>query len=221
MIPQHLLTPGYIHMVVGTMDSFKSLELILIARHIEHAVGMQVIGLKPLVDTYSVNIQTDFGGADGKPIEFTPTIQYDEQNPFGVLDELVRYDPANTLIIHDEDHMVPQIANLMREIRMMGFPQVGAALQMLFNGDSFMNIAEALTLANSMEVKHAWCKLPGIRCRAPAYFTQRLHNGNPDSYDSPVIIPKGTPGYSYHPACYKHHSIPGRPRYKPSHIPDR
>jgi len=80
-----------------------------------------------------------------------------------------------------------------------------AGLDTSFRGEPFDGMAYLLALADSVTKLTAVC----ARCGAPATRTQRLINGEPAPWDSPVILPGGDDVYE--PRCVECHEVPGRP----------
>src|SRR5690606_582077 len=82
---------------------------------------------------------------------------------------------------------------------------IDAGLDMSFRGESFDAMAYLLAMADSVTKLAAVCG----RCGELATRTQRLINGEPAPWDSPVILPGGDDVYE--PRCVECHEVPGRP----------
>jgi len=80
-----------------------------------------------------------------------------------------------------------------------------AGLDTSFRGEPFDGMAYLLAMADSVTKLTAVC----ARCGEPATRTQRLINGEPAPWDSPVILPGGDDVYE--PRCVECHEVPGRP----------
>jgi len=80
-----------------------------------------------------------------------------------------------------------------------------AGLDTSFRGEPFDGMAYLLAMADSVTKLAAVC----ARCGELATRTQRLINGDPAPWDSPVILPGGDDVYE--PRCVECHEVPGRP----------
>ena len=81
-----------------------------------------------------------------------------------------------------------------------------------FKGEPFGSMPKLLAIAQKTTSLTAICVMDtgdGHVCRKPAYFTQRLVNGVPASYNSPIILVGGADSYT--PRCEEHWEVPERP----------
>jgi len=86
-----------------------------------------------------------------------------------------------------------------------------AGLAQDFKGEPFGHMPKLMGIAQKIQSLAAICvheKCDGLICRKPAYFTQRLVNGKPASYNSPIILVDGA--NSYTARCDEHWDVPGR-----------
>jgi len=84
-----------------------------------------------------------------------------------------------------------------------------------FRGEPFGPIPKLMGLAQKVINLTAICvheKEDGSICRKNAYFTQRIINGIPASYDSPIILVGGADSYTAR--CEEHWIVPDRPETK-------
>jgi len=105
----------------------------------------------------------------------------------------------------DEAHFwnqfqVRQLVELSRDHEV-----IVAGLDTSFRGEPFDGMAYLLAMADSVTKVVAVC----ARCGEPATRTQRLINGEPAPWDSPVVLPGGDD--MYEPRCERCHEVPGRP----------
>jgi thymidine kinase len=88
-----------------------------------------------------------------------------------------------------------------------------AGLNRDFKGDAFPAMKELMPIATQLDVLTARCTHTngnGHCCGAPATMTQRLINGEPAHYDSPlVIIEKQGTQVAYEARCLEHWKVPG------------
>ena len=95
-----------------------------------------------------------------------------------------------------------------------------AALNMDFKGESFPIMRELLPIADEVIYLKAVCtyKLKnGKTCGRPATRTQRLIDGKPAPYDSPVYLPRGKVEgkvVTYEARCREHHFVPKKPNFE-------
>jgi thymidine kinase len=80
-----------------------------------------------------------------------------------------------------------------------------AGLDNNFRGEPFGPVPPLMAQADEVTKLHAIC----VVCGAPATRTQRLINGQPASYDDPIIMIGASE--SYEARCRRCHEVPGRP----------
>ena len=83
-----------------------------------------------------------------------------------------------------------------------------AGFDLDFRGEPFGPMPEILCMANEVYKGSAVCKFPD--CGAPATRTQRLIDGKPAHYNSPLVVIEGEAHYE--PRCLIHHEVPGKPK---------
>lgn len=80
-----------------------------------------------------------------------------------------------------------------------------AGLDNNFRGEPFGPVPPLMAQADEVTKLHAIC----VVCGAPATRTQRLINGQPASYDDPII--KVGASEAYEARCRQCHEVPGKP----------
>jgi len=109
-----------------------------------------------------------------------------------------------------DGRIVGVVDYLMNEL---GIDVVLAGLLHDFKGEIFGPMGELLARAHKITSLAAICTFDmpdGNICNSSAYFTQRLINGKPADYDSPVVMVGGAESYTAR--CERHWQIPGRPK---------
>ncbi|WP_268921734.1 thymidine kinase [Metabacillus schmidteae] len=97
------------------------------------------------------------------------------------------------------------IADVLTLLANQGYRVIAAGLDQDFRGEPFSIVPKLMSLAESVTKLQAVCSV----CGSPASRTQRLINGQPASYDDPIILVGASE--SYEPRCRHHHEVPGAP----------
>lgn len=95
------------------------------------------------------------------------------------------------------------LANICNSLVDQGKQVIVAGLDRDFRGEPFTTIADLISRVKVTRVR-ANCTI----CNMPADYTQRIINGVPAPYDSPLIMIGGSE--LYEPRCKLHYSVPGR-----------
>ncbi|QKS72777.1 thymidine kinase [Paenalkalicoccus suaedae] len=186
---------GWLEVVCGSMFSGKSEELI---RRVRRAsFGRQKIQVfKPKVDNrYSQQEVVSHNGSKvyAVPLESANEI-YDlleEDTQVVAIDEVQFFDEA--------------VVSVVQELADNNIRVIVAGLDQDFRGEPFGHMPQLLALAESVTKLQAIC----LSCGSPASRTQRLINGEPASYDDPIILVGASE--SYEPRCRHCHEVPGKP----------
>ena len=94
-----------------------------------------------------------------------------------------------------------------------GMDVVVAGLDQDFKGAPFGQMPKLLGLAQKVRTLTAICvheKEDWSICRKPAFFTQRLINGKPAAFNSPIILVGGVDAYTAR--CEEHWEVVDRPK---------
>lgn len=97
------------------------------------------------------------------------------------------------------------IADVLTLLANQGYRVIAAGLDQDFRGEPFSIVPKLMSLAELVTKLQAVCSV----CGSPASRTQRLINGQPASYDDPIILVGASE--SYEPRCRHHHEVPGAP----------
>lgn len=201
-----LLKSSHIEVFCGPMNSRKSMGLLQALDSIDYMGNANYVLFKPDTDTRNgPYITTRFGQSITKKdctfIDYMhPEKMFDyitdKYNVVGI-DELQFFDKGSKL------------SEVLEEMRNRGMYIIASGLDMNFRGEPFNEMPNVLAIANEVHKNFAVCEYD--HCDKPAYFTQRLINGEPAHYDSPLIL-VGDDEEGYQARCKEHHIVPGRPR---------
>lgn len=200
---------------VGPMFAQKTL-LMLHEISAAEATGRYVLLFKPDIDDrYSKNIVRSRAGGRHKatPIDVNhPETIYDILNKRRLPIDIVAFDEIQ--------FFKSEVVKVIRDITQSGIQVVYSGLNRNYRGDRFSPTMEKiLPLTTHLTVAEAKCMFPlngnHRLCGADATMTQRLINGQPDSYKSPtVIIEKPGTSITYEARCLEHWIVPDLPQHR-------
>jgi thymidine kinase len=195
---------------VGPMFGSKTLGLIHTITSLE-AVHRRVLVIKPSIDTrFGLDkIQSRTGGshsAHAVPID----------NMDAIADLIAKQpDRIDMLAIDELQFFDPAIADLIVDVSQAGIMVAGAGLHRDYRGNPFPTMERVMPLATDLRLTNALCmhRHNGDRpCGMEAMMTQRLLNGQPDSYLSPtVIIEEVGTAVTYEARCLNHWAVADMP----------
>lgn len=186
---------GWLEIICGSMFSGKSEELIRRVRRATFA-KQEVKVFKPVIDNrYSEESVVSHNGTAiiCKPISKSEEI-------FDHITEKTDVIAVDEVQFFDED-----IADVLTLLANQGYRVIAAGLDQDFRGEPFSVVPKLMSLAELVTKLQAVCSV----CGSPASRTQRLINGQPASYDDPIILVGASE--SYEPRCRHHHEVPGTP----------
>ncbi|HPT65851.1 MAG TPA: thymidine kinase [Candidatus Woesebacteria bacterium] len=200
---------GLIEVICGPMFSGKTSELV---RQIQLSLisKIEVMAFKPKIDNRyeSDKICTN----DGYCIKSIVVNKSTE-----IIDYINKAEKPIEKVFIDEvqffDEKIVAVVNFLAKEK--GTDVILAGLIQDFKGAPFGQMANLLGIAQKIKTLTAICvcdKKNGCICRKPAYFTQRLIDGKPASYNSPIILVDGI--NSYTARCEEHWEVPDRPKTK-------
>lgn len=196
-----MIREGYLEVFCGPMRCGKSRELISRLDRLKYMGGVTSLLVKPCLDTRDKKVKTRFGSLEisCKTIPETNPAQI-----FSLLDKdpfLVGIEEAQFF----NNEIVFVIEGLLKQQRHV----VVSGLDLDFRGESFGSMSEIMARANEVHKLTSICqyKHGNYFCNGEATRTQRLVNGKPADYKSPLILV----GDNYEPRCLKHHYVPGKP----------
>jgi thymidine kinase len=200
--------PGKLELIVGPMRSNKTAELLRRIETRREYAKQCVMLLKPSADTKAaaglVESRNRNGCGKMKAIEFPSA------DPWAVLpivaDTEQRIGRRVDCIAVDEGQFVADLFLFTKKLLDSGHDVMVSGLELDFRGLPFGEMLSlswlVRTYAGNLTEQVAYCS-----CGAKALYPQRLVDGKPAPYASPVIMA----GDNYEPRCEKHFVLPGRP----------
>ncbi|MCV9885800.1 thymidine kinase [Metabacillus halosaccharovorans] len=186
---------GWLEIICGSMFSGKSEELIRRVRRATFA-KQEVKVFKPVIDNrYSEESVVSHNGTAiiCKPISKSEDI-------FDFITE-----KTDVIAVDEVQFFDDNIADVLTLLANQGYRVIAAGLDQDFRGEPFSIVPKLMSLAELVTKLQAVCSV----CGSPASRTQRLINGQPASYDDPIILVGASE--SYEPRCRHHHEVPGAP----------
>ncbi|TCP22997.1 thymidine kinase [Scopulibacillus darangshiensis] len=189
---------GWIECICGSMFSGKSEELIRRVR--SASFGKQKIQVfKPAIDNrYSDEAVVSHTGNAVKALSVKTSDEIlnsvEEDTRVVAIDEVQFFDNG----------MVSAAQNLANK----GIRVIIAGLDMDFRGEPFEPVPKLMAVSESVTKLNAVC----VVCGSPASRTQRLIEGEPASYNDPVILVGASE--SYEARCRHCHEVPEKPAHK-------
>ena len=189
------LTGGWIEVIAGVMFSGKSEELI---RRVRRAMIA-----RKRVQVFKSHLDGRYSGIyaisshDGRSVEAVPV---DSSAQIAqCLDPM-----AHVIAIDEAQFLDDSIVDLTTSLAARGRRVILAGTDTDFRGEPFGPMPQLMAIAEVVDKLHAICVL----CGSPASRNQRLVEGRPARYDSPVIQVGGTD--SYEARCRACHQVPRR-----------
>ena len=184
---------GWIEVIAGVMFSGKSEEL-------QRRVRRATIARKR-VQVFKSHLDNRYAGLyhvsshDGRTMEAVPV---DSSRQIGL-----RLDPTAHVIAIDEAQFLDAgVVDLATSLAERGRRVIVAGTDTDFRGEPFGAMPQLMAVAELVDKLHAICVL----CGAPASRNQRLIDGRPARYDSPVIMVGAAD--SYEARCRACHQVP-------------
>ena len=178
------------------MFSGKTEELIRRVKRAQIARQKVQVFKHGLDHRYAVDKVTSHSGVDFDAVVVTRAEQ---------ILELV--EPDTEVVAIDEGQFFDwAIADVCNALADRGVRVIVAGLDMDFRGEPFGPMPLLMAQAEKVDKLQAIC----VVCGAPASRTQRLINGQPASYDDPVILVGANEVYEAR--CRHCHQVPGRPQ---------
>ena len=185
--------PGWIEVICGVMFSGKSEELI---RRVRRAIIA-----KRNVQVFKSHLDERYAGIyhisshDGRSAEAIPV---DSSTQIAR-----RLEPGTHVVAIDEAQFLDDgIVALATTLAERGVRVVVAGTDTDFRGEPFGPMPQLLAVAEVVDKLHAIC----VVCGNPASRNQRLIEGKPARYDSPIIMVGGEE--SYEARCRGCHQVP-------------
>ncbi len=199
---------GKLELIVGPMRSNKTAELLRRIETRRQYAKQYVMLLKPSDDTKSsvglIESRNQNGCGKMEAIEFQST------NPWSILPLLAATEQQIgkrvECVAIDEGQFVQDLFLFTKRLLESGYDVMVAGLELDFRGMPFgemMDLAWLVRLyAGNITELVSYCS-----CGAKAIYPQRLIDGKPAHWESPIIMA----GDNYEPRCAEHFILPGKP----------
>jgi thymidine kinase len=199
---------GKLELIVGPMRSNKTAELLRRIETRRQYAKQYVLLLKPSEDTKAavglVESRNRNGCGKMKAVEFPST------DPWAALAALSateqRIGKRVECVALDEGQFVRDLFPFTRHLLEAGYDVMVSGLELDFRGMPFGEMLDlswlVRTYSGNITELVAYCS-----CGAKALYPQRLVDGKPAPYDSPIIMA----GDFYEPRCAEHFVLPGKP----------
>jgi len=184
-------TVGRLHVIAGCMSSGKTGELIrLLSRHA--VTGDSIVIFKHSVDS-----------RDGDKARS----RLGTEMVARVVDGPHEIDPdgCRVVAIEEAQFFGPELAPVVQRLLADGHLVYATGLNQDFRGEPFGVMPTLMALADEMSLLTAICQ----KCHGVGTRTQRIIDGEPAPWDSPLILVGG--GDFYEARCPDCHEVPGAP----------
>jgi thymidine kinase len=200
--------PGKIELLLGPMRSNKTAELLRRAEMRRQYARQCVLLLKPNDDTKGgpgmIESRNPLGHMKMEALEFL------SNNPWSVLPAISelqsRIGRRVECIAIDEGQFVNDLFLFAKHLLDANHDVLVAGLDLDFRAIPFGETLNLHWLVNAYGGSVTEC-MAYCACGNRALYSQRLIDGKPAPYDSPIKMP----GDSYEPRCGEHFVLPGRP----------
>ncbi len=191
--------PATIEVVVGTMYSGKSKELIERGYRAEKFGHTSVHYFKPEIDTRDRDIKS----RDGQIAKAT-SINHGKD----LMKYLDRCNGQELVIIDEAQFFDKSIIYAVQILKARGYNVVIGGLDKDFRGEPFGYMPHLMALSDTpIKTKYSVCSVDG--CVENGSHPLRLRNGEADSALSPTVLIEGSSDeIEYRPVCKKHHEVP-------------
>lgn len=188
---------GWVEVICGSMFSGKSEELIRRVRQASYA-NLSVVVFKPAIDNrFSDDSVVSHNG--------TTTIAHPVKRSIEILQYVKEEAGIDIVGVDEVQFFDEEIVSVVDELALHGIRVIVAGLDTDFRGEPFGPMPELMCLSETVTKLNAICPI----CSLPASRTQRLIDGQPASYDDPIILVGASE--SYEPRCRQHHEVPNKP----------
>jgi len=199
---------GKLEMIVGPMRSNKTAELLRRIETRREYAKQYVMLLKPSADTKAAAgvVESRNRNGCGK----MEAVEFPSADPWTVLPLIEatqqRIGKRVECIAVDEGQFVHDLFSFTKRLLDSGHDVMVSGLELDFRGMPFGEMLElswlVRTYAGNVTELVAYCS-----CGAKALYPQRMIDGKPATYNSPIIMA----GDNYEPRCEEHFVLPGRP----------
>lgn len=199
-----IVKPGVLEAFCGPMKSGKTAELIARVNKINFMDGFDMVFIKPRIDKRDKTVKSRFGNTEYN------CFFVDEDDPYKILNVVNR--DHNLVAIDEIQFFNKGIEKVVEKLLSKNKNVIVAGLDLDFRGEPFGMMPYLLSVADEVIKLRAICSYP--KCNASGSRTQRLINGKPANYKSPLILIEDYDNKkeTYEPRCVMHHKVPGKPK---------
>jgi len=183
---------GWIEVICGSMFSGKSEELI---RRVKRA-GIARLNVQVFKSRLDIRFNEQEVASHSGFTTMARPVKDVEEIRSALLDDV------QVVAIDEVQFLGDEVVELVQELADRGKRVIVAGLDQDFRGEPFGPIQRLLAVAESIDKLHAIC----VRCGRVASRSQRIIDGEPAPYDSPVIQVGATE--SYEARCRECHQVP-------------
>lgn len=199
---------GKLELIVGTMRSNKTAELLRRIETRRTYARQDVLLLKPSADTKAANGLVESRNHNG--CAKMEAVEFPSADPWTVLPILQateqKIGKRIDCVALDEGQFVADLFQFTKRLLDSSYDVMVSGLELDFRGMPFGEMLDLSWLARNyggnLTELMAYCS-----CGAKALYPQRLVEGKPAHYSSPVIMA----GDNYEPRCEEHFVLPGKP----------
>jgi thymidine kinase len=199
---------GKLELLMGPMRSNKTAELLRRADMRRQYAGQYVFVLKPSDDTKGGPGVVESRNPNGHT-KMT-ALEFNSSNPWEILRAIEEKEQEIgkrvECVAIDEGQFIDGLFLFTKNLLDAGHDVLVAGLDLDFRAMPFGEMLNLSWLVNAYGGSITEC-MAYCSCGARALYSQRLIDGQPAAYDSPIKMP----GESYEPRCAEHFVLPGRP----------
>ncbi|HEX8711012.1 MAG TPA: hypothetical protein VF730_03995 [Terracidiphilus sp.] len=200
--------PGKLELLMGPMRSNKTAEMLRRAEMRRQYARQDVMILKPSDDTKGGPGVVESRNPNGHAK--MPAVEFSSSNPWEVLGAIAareqKIGKRVECIAIDEGQFVEGLFLFVKNLLDAGHDVLVAGLDLDFRAMPFGEMLNLTWLVNAYGGSITEC-MAYCSCGARALYSQRLIEGKPAPWDSPIKVP----GDAYEPRCAEHFVLPGRP----------
>ncbi|HTX76003.1 MAG TPA: hypothetical protein VMD29_07350 [Terracidiphilus sp.] len=200
--------PGKLELIVGPMRSNKTAELLRRIEIRRQYAKRHVLLLKPSADTKAAAGHVE--SRNGNGCARMRAVEFPSNDPWSALPILAATEQEIgkrvECIAIDEGQFVNDLFLFTKRLLESAHDVMVSGLELDFRGLPFGEMLDlswlVRTYAGNITELVSYCS-----CGARALYPQRLIDGKPAPYESPIIMA----GDNYEPRCAEHFVLPGRP----------
>ena len=195
-----LIKPGVFEIYYGAMKSGKTKALLDRIEQLQFLTGQDILIVKPKLDTRDTVLKSR-----NSKNTFSCLI-IDENKPLEILNLIS--EKTSVVAIDELQFFSKDIVEVIEALQRKNINVIAAGLNTDFRGEPFGQMGHLLALADETHTLAGVCDVEG--CNQSATRTQRIIDGKPAHYDSPIVLIEGSGEEKYETRCLHHHEVPGK-----------